>query len=136
VSVAGLLLGIDLVEVERIRSAIGRWGPRFFERIFSEGEVRRGRTHPDALAQHVAGLFAAKEAGMKALGTGWRGLNFRDIVVGREPSGKPRIHFEGRAGRRAEGLGVRQAEVSITHTGSMAAAVVALLCDPQAREVS
>lgn len=123
-----LLLGIDLVEVGRIQAAISRWGPRFLDRVFADGEIRRRRTHPAALAQHVAGLFAAKEAGMKALGTGWRGLSFRDIVVGREPSGKPQIRFEGRARQRAESLGVSQAEVTITHTAAMAAAVVALLC--------
>ncbi len=125
-----LHLGLDLVEVARIRTAIERWGPRFLERVFADGEVRRGRRHPDALAQHVAGLFAAKEAAMKALGTGWRNLAFREIVLSREPSGKPRIRFEGRAKKRAEHLRVRQAEVTITHTAATAAAVVALLCAP------
>jgi holo-[acyl-carrier protein] synthase len=75
----------------------------------------------------VAGRFAAKEAAMKALGTGWRGVAFREIEIGREASGKPRIRFHGRARERARELGVLAAEVSITHTGSIAAAVVVLL---------
>jgi holo-[acyl-carrier protein] synthase len=126
-------LGIDLVEVERIREAISRWGARFLTRVFAEGEIRQRRSHPAAFAQHVAGLFAAKEAGMKALGTGWRGLSFREIVITREPSGKPRLGFGGRAAQRATHLGVREAEVSITHTASTAAAVVALICAPDER---
>ena len=68
---------------------------------------------------------------MKALGTGWRGLGFREIVVGRERSGKPTLVFTGSAKARAESMGVFQAEVTITHTGQMAAAVVALLCHPR-----
>ena len=119
---------MDLAEVPRIAAALERWGERFLSRVFTEGEISRRRKHPSAFAQHIAGRFAAKEAAMKALGTGWRGLRFRDIVVGREPSGKPVLRFEGRAKSRAESMGVFQAEVTITHTGTMAAAVVALLC--------
>jgi holo-[acyl-carrier protein] synthase len=77
----------------------------------------------------VAGRFAAKEAAMKALGTGWRGLAFREIEIDREPSGKPLIRFHGRARERARQLGVFAAEVSITHTDSIAAAVVVLLAN-------
>lgn len=126
-----LFLGLDLAEVPRISAAIGRWGDRFLSRIFVDGELSTRRVHPEAFAQHVAGRFAAKEAGMKALGTGWRGLGFREIVVGRERSGKPTLVFTGKAKARAESMGVFQAEVTITHTGQMAAAVVALLCRPR-----
>jgi holo-[acyl-carrier protein] synthase len=65
---------------------------------------------------------------MKALGTGFRGLSFREIVVGREPSGKPSIRFQGRARDLAEALGVASAEVTITHTERTAAAAVLLVC--------
>ena len=123
-----LHLGLDLAEVPRIAAAVDRWGDRFLSRIFVEGELSKRRAHPDAFAQHVAGRFAAKEAAMKALGTGWRGLGFRDIVVGRERSGKPTLLFAGQAKARAEKMGVFQAEVTITHTSRTAAAVVALLC--------
>jgi holo-[acyl-carrier protein] synthase len=124
--VNGLLLGIDLTEVGRVADLLDRWGERFLERVFVPGEILRGRRHPRAFAEHVAGRFAAKEAAMKALGTGWRGVAFKEIVVGRESSGKPRLEFRGRALARARALRVLAAEVSITHTKTMAAAVVAL----------
>jgi len=123
-----LRLGLDLAEVPRIAAALDRWGERFVSRIFVDGELSTRRVHREAFAQHVAGRFAAKEAAMKALGTGWRGLGFREIVVGRERSGKPTLLFTGSAKARADAMKVFQAEVTITHTGSMAAAVVALLC--------
>ena len=123
---SGLLLGIDLTEVGRIVELLDRWGERFLERVFLPGEVLRRRRHPRAFAEHVAGRFAAKEAAMKALGTGWYGIAFKEIVIGRESSGKPRIEFRGRALERAKALGVVTTEVSITHTKTMAAAVVAL----------
>ncbi len=122
----GLLLGIDLTEVGRVADLLDRWGERFLERVFQPGEILRRRRHPRAFAEHVAGRFAAKEAAMKALGTGWRGVAFKEIVVGRESSGKPRLEFRGRALERARALKVVRTEVSITHTATMAAAVVAL----------
>ncbi|MFN2386539.1 MAG: holo-ACP synthase [Thermoanaerobaculia bacterium] len=121
-----LLLGIDLTEVARVAKALDRWNGKFLDRVFEPGEISRRRRHPRAFAEHVAGRFAAKEAAMKALGTGWRGVAFREIVIEREPSGKPRLRLQGRALRRAQALGVTAAEISITHTPSMAAAVVAL----------
>jgi holo-[acyl-carrier protein] synthase len=127
--VNGLLLGLDLTEVARVSELLARWGERFLERVFLPGEVLRGRRHPRAFAEHVAGRFAAKEAAMKALGTGWSGIAFKEIFVGREPSGKPRLEFRGRALERARKLRVIAAEVSITHTATIAAAVVALMVE-------
>jgi len=121
-------LGLDLVEVERIEAAVRRWGDAFLDRLFVDGELRRQRAHPAAFAQHVAGRFAAKEAAMKALGTGIRGVAFREIEVRRDPSGKPSLSFEGRARRRAEALGVEESELTITHTDRTAAAAVVLVC--------
>jgi holo-[acyl-carrier protein] synthase len=132
--VNGLLLGIDLTEVGRVAELLDRWGERFLQRVFLPGEVLRRRRHPRAFAEHVAGRFAAKEAAMKALGTGWRGVAFKEIVIGREPTGKPRLEFRGRALERAQALGVVATEVSITHTKTMAAAVVALLTENGAVE--
>jgi holo-[acyl-carrier protein] synthase len=123
----GLLLGLDLTEIDRIAGVLERHGERFLQRIFREGEIRRARRHPRAFAEHVAGRFAAKEAAMKALGLGWRGLAFRDIEIGREATGKPTLVFHDRARARAEALDVRQAEVTITHGRDIAAAVVALV---------
>lgn len=123
---SGLLVGIDLAEVARVTETLDRWGERFLERVFLPGEVLRGRRHPRAFAEHVAGRFAAKEAAMKALGTGWRGVAFREILVSRHASGKPLLEFRGRALERAKALRVTSAELSITHTKTMAAAVVVL----------
>ena len=124
----GLLLGLDLTEVERIAGVLERHGERFLSRIFRDGEIRRARRHPRAFAEHVAGRFAA----MKALGLGWRGLAFRDIEVTRDVHGKPLLAFHGKALERSRVLDVRSAEVSITHGRDIAAAVVALLTRPSA----
>lgn len=129
-----LLLGIDLTEVSRVARILERWDERFIERVFQPGELRRERRHPRAFAEHVAGRFAAKEAAMKALGTGWRGVAFREIVIERDVTGKPRLSLRGRALDRARVLGVTAAEVSISHTSDLAAAVVALQTgEPESR---
>lgn len=119
-------IGTDLCEVPRIAEALKRHGDRFLGRLFLDGEVRRPRSSP-AFAEHVAGLFAAKEAAMKALGTGMYGVAFREIAIVRERGGPPRLAFHGRAARRAEHLGVKAAHVTITHTRTLASAVVLLL---------
>jgi holo-[acyl-carrier protein] synthase len=119
-------IGTDLCEVPRIAEALERHGDRFLERLFLDGEIRRPRSSP-AFAEHVAGLFAAKEAAMKALGTGMRGVAFREIAVLRERGAAPRIAFRGRAAGRADALGVKAAHVTITHTRTLASAVVLLL---------
>ncbi|HEX9303945.1 MAG TPA: holo-ACP synthase [Thermoanaerobaculia bacterium] len=124
-----VLLGLDLTEVDRVAGVLERWGDRFVRRIFRPGELSRSRRHPRARAEHVAGRFAAKEAAMKALGIGWRGLAFRDVEVGRDPRGKPTLSFHGRALDRSRELRVASTEVSITHTGTMAAAVVLLVTE-------
>ena len=123
-AVAGI--GIDLCEISRIQEAIARHGPRFAARLFHAGEIRRAPSSP-AYAEHVAGLFAAKEAAMKALGTGMRGVGFREIAVVRTPGGPPRLAFLGRALERARRLSVGAAHVTITHDRRTAAAVVLLL---------
>jgi len=124
-----VLLGLDLTEVDRVAGVLERWGDRFVRRVFRPGELSRTRRHPRARAEHVAGRFAAKEAAMKALGTGWRGLAFKDVEVGRDPRGKPTLSFHGRALDPSRELRVASTEVSITHTATMAAAVVALLTE-------
>ena len=122
-----ILLGLDLTPVPRVAQTLSRFGERFLERVFVPGEINRGRRHPRAFAEHVAGRFAAKEAAMKALGLGWRGLAFREIAVRRDARGKPRLELSGRALARAEKLGVVETELSITHTADLAAAVVAMV---------
>jgi len=119
-------LGVDLCEVPRVERAVARHGERFLSRIFRDGELRRPRSSP-AFAEHVAGLFAAKEAAMKALGTGMRGVAFREISVVRSPGGPPQLALHGRAAARGELLGAAAAHVTITHSKELAAAVVLLL---------
>jgi holo-[acyl-carrier protein] synthase len=119
-------LGVDLCEIDRIEEALARHGPRFLDRICVPGEVRRP-LDSRRIAEHVAGLFAAKEAAMKALGTGMQGVAFREIAVAREPGGPPRLVLAGRARARADVLGVTAAHVTITHGRREAASVVLLL---------
>ncbi len=124
-----LLLGLDLTEVDRVAALLDRWGDRFVKRVFLPGEISPRRRHPRARAQHVAGRFAAKEAAMKALGTGTRGIAFREIEVKPDLRGKPTLTLHGRALERARRLHVRSMEVSITHGKTTAAAVVAFLTE-------
>lgn len=119
-------IGIDLCEIERVDAALRRHGERFLERVCVPGEVRRP-LGSRRIAEHVAGLFAAKEAAMKALGTGLRGVAFREVAVARERGGPPRLVLTGRARARADALGVVAAHLSITHGRRDAVAVVLLL---------
>ena len=117
--------GLDLVEVARIRQALDRHGERFRDRIVGDEEIRSRAGN--LRAESLAGLFAAKEAVLKALGTGWaHGLAFRQVVVLREPSGAPLVQLEGAAAARATRLGVERVHLSITHDGGVAAAVAVL----------
>ena len=114
--------GIDLVEVERIRDAIERHGDRFLRRIYTPGEQAQAGDGPLRI-QFLAGRFAAKEAVMKALGTGWaRGVAWTDLDVRRLPSGRPEVALSGKCQAIAADLGVAQWEMSITHTAGHAAA--------------
>lgn len=122
-------VGLDLCEVPRVAHAIERHGPRFVEKLFRPGEVRRPAESP-AYAEHVAGLFAAKEAAMKALGTGMQGVFFRELAIVRASGGPPRLALFGRAVAAGARLGVAGAHVTITHTRELAVAVVVLTGAP------
>lgn len=118
-------LGLDLVELARIERLLRRHGEAVVRRICRAGEARSWSGA--AGAAHVAGLFAAKEATMKALGTGWTaGVGFRQIEVRRDDLGAPRLILHGAAAARAAELGVGRLHLSITHDGVSAAAVVVL----------
>ena len=119
-------LGIDLCEVDRIAAAYARHGERFLARVYRQGEIRRPPTSP-TFAEHLAGLFAAKEAAMKALGTGMKGVAFTEVAVTRARGGPPRIALFGRAEARGRRMGIAAAHVTITHTATTAAAVVLFL---------
>ena len=117
-------LGLDIAEIDRIEAAIKRHGAPFLERLFTPAEVSYCEQHKNRFERYAA-RFAAKEAAMKALGTGWsRGVRWRDIEVAREPSGKPTLRLAGVALEIAAGLGVKNISLSITHSGNLALAHV------------
>jgi len=119
-------IGIDLAEVSRIREAIERHGQRFIQRIYTEKEIAYVERKANKYERYAA-RFAAKEAGMKAVGTGWkRGVRWRDFEVTNLPSGRPTLQLHGEAARFAEHLGVRNIALSITHTASEGMAIVIL----------
>ncbi len=118
--------GIDLERVVRVEQAITRHGERFLQRVFTEGERRYCDSKANRMERYTA-RFAAKEAAMKALGTGWsHGVRWRDIEVARQPSGRPTIVFHGVAAEIAAKLGVAHAALSLSHTSEQAIAHVIL----------
>jgi holo-[acyl-carrier protein] synthase len=118
--------GVDLCEVHRIRASVERFGRRFLDRIFTEREIAYAESKANKY-ERFAARFAAKEAGMKAIGTGWRGgIRWRDFEVANLPSGRPTLRFHGRAAEVAEKLSVRNVALSITHTSEQALAIVTL----------
>lgn len=122
-------LGLDVVELGRIRALYERHGERFTTRICRPGEIqpRQG----NALIEHLGGLFAAKEAVLKALGTGWaQGLSLRMVEVCRDRSGAPSIRLHDAAEARARELGVARTLLSISHERTFAAAVAVLEGNP------
>jgi holo-[acyl-carrier protein] synthase len=118
--------GTDLAEVGRIRDAIARFGRRFVERVFTAAEIAYVERKANRFERY-AGRFAAKEAGMKAIGTGWRrGVRWQDFEVANLPSGKPTLRFHGEAARIAAAIGVKNVSLSITHTAELGMAFVVL----------
>ena len=124
-----LTTGVDFIEIERVAGVLDRYGDRFLKRVFTPGEIAycRGR------APNLAARFAAKEAVMKSLGTGFRGVGWRDVEVIRAPSGAPSPRLHGRALRRAERLGVTEIAISLTHSRGFAM-VVAIASRPDTPE--
>ncbi len=118
--------GIDMVEIPRIQQSVDRYGQRFLDRVYTAAEQAYCLRKRKA-AESLAARFAAKEAGAKALGTGIsHGVNWLEIEVVREPSGRPTLQFHGRAAQIAAHFGVARAALSITHTGDLAMASVLL----------
>lgn len=118
--------GIDIAEVARIRQSIERFGQRFLQRVFTGAEIRYCDSKANRYERYSA-RFAAKEAAMKALGTGWsHGVRWQDCEVTRMPGGRPTMTFHGKAGEFAAKLGVKNAALSISHTAEQAIAQVIL----------
>ncbi len=118
--------GVDLAEVPRIRASIERFGSRFVDRIFTPAEIAYVERKANRYERYAA-RFAAKEAGMKAIGTGWkRGVTWQDFEVANLPSGKPTLRLHGVAAAIAGKLGVRNISLSLTHTAELGMAHVIL----------
>jgi len=117
-------IGIDVVQNDRLRDSIKRFGDRFLNRIYTEGEIGYCKkcANPEI---HYAARFAAKEAAFKALGTGWAaGVKWKDIHVERLESGKPELHLYGEALARATAMGATLFYFSLTHDQLFSCAVV------------
>lgn len=122
--------GIDLVPIERIASMLADHGPRFLDRTFTKGEQADclSRAEP---AQHLAARFAAKEAILKALGTGWAsGIAWTDAEVITLPTGAPSVALHNTALRMADARGIRSWLISLSHAGGIAMASAIALGDP------
>ena len=118
--------GVDITEVNRIAASIQRFGRRFLERVFTAEEIHYCESRANKLERY-AGRFAAKEAAMKAIGTGWsRGVRWQDVEVRRVPGGRPTMAFHGKAAEFFRKLGAARAQLSITHTKELAMAQVIL----------
>jgi holo-[acyl-carrier protein] synthase len=113
-------VGIDIIEIERVRDVIRRHGDRFLTRIYTADEI----AHCRGRVSELAARFAAKEAVMKALGTGVRGVGWRDIEVLPNRRGKPLVFLYGRGAERAKRIELRGLEISLTHSRDFAIASV------------
>ncbi len=112
-------IGTDIIEISRVRRSIERYGERFLNRVFTKDELKIYGRH----AHSLAASFASKEAVMKVLGTGNRGVAWREIETLYHPSGKPLIRLNGRAKKVAEKLGITEIDVSLSHSKEYATAV-------------
>jgi holo-[acyl-carrier protein] synthase len=118
--------GIDVAEVQRVADSIQRFGERFLRRVFTEGEIRYCESKANRMERYAA-RFAAKEAAMKALGTGWNhGVRWRDVEVFREPGRRPTIKFHGKAAEFAVRIEANNICLSLSHTSEQAIASVIL----------
>ena len=119
-------IGIDVIQNDRIRDSLERFGERFINRIYTEAEAAycSNCARPDI---HFAARFAAKEAAFKALGTGWAaGVKWKDIEVERLENGKPELRLHGEALAKARASGATRFYVSLTHDQLVSCAVVIL----------
>ena len=118
--------GVDIAEVGRIRSAVERFGERFLKRVFTPGEIAYCTSGHNS-AERLAARFAAKEAGMKAIGTGLRnGVTWHDLEVVRQRGSRPTLRLSGKAADIAAALGCKRTHLSLSHTAEQAIAHVIL----------
>jgi holo-[acyl-carrier protein] synthase len=112
-------IGVDIIEIDRIEGTLVRFGQRFLDRIYTEAELTLCKQRVERLAAR----FAGKEAVMKALGTGAKGVGWRDIEILAKPSGEPTVSLYGRAAATASKLGVAEIAISLSHSRQYAVAV-------------
>ena len=115
-----LSVGVDIIEIERIQRAIGRWDGRFLQRVYTKGELALCRGHVPELAVR----FAGKEAISKALGTGLLGVSWREMEILSDLRGKPLVHLHGHAAQRAAALGLTEFAISLSHSHDYGVAFV------------
>lgn len=125
-------VGVDIIEIERIRKTVNR-RKNFVERFFNRGEISR-EVGNKAYYQEIASKFAAKEAVVKAMGTGFRGFSWKDINIINDYLGKPMVKLEGNAYKISANLGISGFMLSITHTKEYAAACVIAVSNINRRE--
>jgi holo-[acyl-carrier protein] synthase len=113
-------IGIDLIEINRVEAALARWGERFQKRVYTDAE----RSHCRNRVPELAVRFAAKEAVMKALGTGIKGVGWREIEILNNDDGKPFVILHGHARRKAQELGIGDFSISLSHSRDLAIASV------------
>jgi holo-[acyl-carrier protein] synthase len=125
-----LRVGLDVVQVSRIRESLERFGDRFMHRLFSDDEIAYALQGDGQSAERLAARFAAKEAAIKAFALAEAGIGWRDIEVCKLPDGACRLALHGAAAARAAELGVHEISLSLSHDGDYAGAVVSALCQP------
>ncbi len=113
-------IGIDIIEIARIKKAMARWGERFLHRVYTEPELRLYRNKPQSLASR----FAGKEAVIKALGTKDKVISWQEIEILAEPNGKPLVYLYGKAQNQANSLGLDKFAISLSHSREYAIAFV------------
>jgi holo-[acyl-carrier protein] synthase len=113
-------IGVDIIEIDRIDQVLHRFGPRFLQRIYTQSEIDLCKQRPHVLAVR----FAGKEAVMKALGTGVKGVAWREIEILAKPSGEPTVKLYGKAKIQAEILGLSEFAISLSHSREYAVATV------------
>jgi len=115
--------GIDIVETARIRKLVDQHAEHFLDRVFTPTEQQYCARNPKRYFEHLAGRFAAKEAVLKVLGTGWRGgIAWTDVEIRSEPSGQPKVYLTGETLRIATEMGISRWHVSISHIETHATA--------------
>ena len=126
--------GIDLVDCPRIEQMIQRHGERFIKRVFTDAEQSYARANKNDV-EKLAGRFAAKEAILKLMGTGWRGrIAWTDIEVINNAAGQPEVTLSGEVKKIADKLGIKHISVSITHTANFAIASAVALAQSNEKE--